>query len=93
MTKPDIVAHIAKNANLSKKKANEALEALVDKIHDSLSNGNGKIRISELGTFRVLEKQERAGVNPRTMKKMKIPSMRVPRFTPSKSLKELVKEA
>ncbi len=93
MTKPDIVAHIAKNTNISKKKANLVLDAIVGKIHDSLSNGEGKIRISDLGTFRVLEKQERAGVNPRTLKEMKIPSMKVPRFTPSRSLKELVKQA
>ena len=33
----------------------------------------------------------RNGVNPRTLGKMKIPAMKLPRFRPAKALKEAVK--
>jgi DNA-binding protein HU-beta len=90
MNKPEMVNLIADEAQITKKAATLALETLVDAVKKSLKSNSGKIKISELGTFRVLELKARAGVNPRTGKKMTIPAMRVPRFTPAKALKEVV---
>jgi len=39
------------------------------------------------GTFKVVERKERTGVDPRTMKKIKIPAKKVVRFSPGKDLK------
>ncbi len=90
MTKPEIVGFIAGQADITKKAATVVLDTLVGTIQDTLKQGEGKIKISNLGTFRVLEKKARAGVNPRTGRKMSIPSMEVPRFYASKALKEAV---
>ncbi|MGB6064243.1 MAG: HU family DNA-binding protein [Desulfomonilaceae bacterium] len=91
MTKPEIVAFIAERAEISKKAATAVLDTIVDTIHSALKAEEGRIRISALGTFRVVQMNARRGVNPRTGKKMTIPAMRVPRFSPAKALKEIVR--
>jgi DNA-binding protein HU-beta len=91
MTKPEMITHIAQRAGITKKAATTVLETLVGSVHESLRENGGRCKIAELGTFRVLELDARRGVNPRTGKEMTIPAMKVPRFTPSKTLKALVK--
>jgi nucleoid DNA-binding protein len=70
-----------------------ALDAFVGAIHESLKKKEGKIRISDLGTFKVVKKKARTGVNPQTRQKIKIPATKVPRFSASRALKESVKKA
>jgi len=65
----------------------------VESIHDSLKKKDGKIRIADLGTFRVIKKKARTGVNPQTKQKIKIPAAKVPRFSASRALREAVKKA
>ncbi len=91
MTKPEIVTLISERADITKKAAATVLDTIVSTIHSSLKSAKGKIRISDLGTFRVIEMNSRKGVDPRTGKKMTIPAMRLPRFTAAKALKEIVK--
>lgn len=93
MTKAELVSRIAEEANITKKAAGMALDAVVDSVHDSLKKKDGKIRIADLGTFRVVKKKARTGVNPQTRQKIKIPATKVPRFSPSRSLRETVKKA
>ncbi|MEW6139236.1 MAG: HU family DNA-binding protein [Thermodesulfobacteriota bacterium] len=91
MTKPEIVAFVSQQADISKKTASAVLDSLVMVIHESLKS-KGKIKIASLGTFRVLDLHARRGVNPRTGDEMTIPAMRVPRFTPAKALRKAVKK-
>jgi DNA-binding protein HU-beta len=93
MTKAEVVSRMAEQAGISKKAAATALNALVGAIHESLKNKEGKIRIADLGTFRVLKRKARNGVNPQTRQKIKIAAAKVPRFAPSKSLRDLVRKA
>ena len=93
MTKADLVSHVAKKADITKKAATSALDAIVGAVHDSLKKNGGSIRISDLGTFKVSQRKARAGVNPQTGQKIKIPAMKVPRFSASKALREAVKKA
>ncbi len=93
MTKSELVNRMAEEAGVTKKSAGAALNALVGAIHDSLKKKDGKIRIAELGTFRVIKKKARTGVNPQTKQKIKIPAAKVPRFSASRALKEAVKKA
>ncbi len=91
MTKSEIVARMAESANITKKASAAALDSLVLAVHESLRKADGKIRIADLGTFSVTKRKARDGVNPRTGKKMRIPAMKVPRFSASKALKEAAK--
>jgi DNA-binding protein HU-beta len=93
MTKDELVTRIAAETNVTKKVAAALLEAFVKAIHGTLSQKDGTIRISDLGTFRVIQRKARTGVNPQTQKKIKIPAMNVPRFSPSKALRDAVKAA
>ncbi len=93
MTKAELVNRMAEEAGVTKKAASAALNALVGAIHDSLKKKEGKIRIAELGTFKVIKKKARTGVNPQTKQKIKIPAAEVPRFSASRALKEAVKKA
>jgi DNA-binding protein HU-beta len=93
MTKAELVARMAELAGISKKAAALALNALVGSIHDALKKKDGKIRIADLGTFKVIKKKARTGVNPQTRQKIKIPAAKAPRFTASRALKEVVKKA
>ena len=93
MTKDELVNWMAKEAGITKKGAAAALGAFVKAIHDSLKKKTGKIRVADLGTFLVVHRKARTGVNPQTKKKIKIPAGNVPRFRASKSLKEIVHKA
>ena len=93
MTKAELVKKIAKDAGITGKAADKALGAVVGAIHASLKKKDGKIRIADLGTFTVVHRKARNGVNPQTKKKIKIPAGNVPRFRASKSLKQAVKKA
>ncbi|MCX5863052.1 MAG: HU family DNA-binding protein [Desulfomonile sp.] len=91
MTKAELVARIAEEAGISKKAAGLALESVVKVIHDVLKNGD-KIRISDLGTFSVVKRKARKGVNPRTGKPIKIPATTAPKFASAKALKDSVRK-
>jgi nucleoid DNA-binding protein len=93
MTKDELVTKIAQDSGISKKAAGQALNAVVGAIHDTLKRAKGSIRLAGLGTFKVVQRQSRNGINPQTKKKIKIPATKVPRFSASKALKEAVKKA
>jgi DNA-binding protein HU-beta len=93
MNKADLVSHVARKAGITKKAATSAVEAIIGAVHASLQKKTGSIRISDLGTFKVVQKKSRAGVNPQTGQKIKIPATKVPRFTAAKALKEALKKA
>jgi DNA-binding protein HU-beta len=82
---------MAEEAGITRKAAAMALNALVAAVHEALKKKDGKIRISNLGTFRVVKKKARTGVNPQTRQKIKIPAVNTPRFSASTALKETVK--
>lgn len=89
LTKTGLIDKVAERADLSKKDASEAVEALLWTVENELSTG-GDITITGFGKFSVSERGARTGVNPRTGEKMQIAAARVPRFTPGSKLKETV---
>ena len=93
MTKAELVARIAAEANVSKKAAAAVLKSFVSAVHGSLKAKGGQIRVADLGTFVSVQTKARNGVNPQTRKKIKIPASKVPRFRAAKALKEAVKKA
>jgi DNA-binding protein HU-beta len=91
MTKADLVSRIAEEAGISKKAASQALDSMVAAIHEVLKGGE-KIRVTDLGSFSVVTRQARKGVNPRTGKPLEIPTTKAPKFSPAKALKDSVKK-
>ena len=89
MNKVDLVSAVAKQAELSKKDAGLAVEAVFDAISEALEKGD-KVQLIGFGTFDVSERAAREGRNPRTGESMKIAASKAPRFKAGKALKERV---
>jgi DNA-binding protein HU-beta len=87
MTKADLVAAMAKASGGSKVAAERALNSIIEDVFDTLKKGR-RVTIGGFGTFMVSRRAERNGRNPRTGKALTIPACRVPRFKPSRTLKD-----
>jgi DNA-binding protein HU-beta len=87
MTKADLVAAMAKASGGSKVAAVRALNSVIEEVFDALKKGR-RVTIGGFGTFMVSRRAERNGRNPRTGKALTIPACRVPRFKPSRTLKD-----
>ena len=90
MTKAELVSYIAKESNITKKAAEAVIKSVIEAVEQTLKKG-GEIRINSLGTFRVAQRKARAGVNPQTKAKIKIPAKKAPAFRAAKALKDAVK--
>ncbi len=89
MTKQELVDSIAKQAELSKKDAGEALEAFIAAVKAALKKGD-KLALTGFGTFSVSTRKARKGRNPRTGATITIKAAKVPRVTAGKGLKDAV---
>jgi DNA-binding protein HU-beta len=90
MNKTELVNAVTEKAELSKKDAAKAVEALFETISKTLG-AEEKIQLIGFGTFEVRERAARTGRNPQTGEEMQIPASKVPAFKPGKELKEAVK--
>lgn len=90
MTKAELVAIMARASGGSKAAAERAMSAFVCGVVESLRRGQ-HVTLSGFGTFVVTRRAARNGRNPRTGKLITIPTARVPRFRPSRSLKSAIR--
>jgi len=89
MNKADLVEEVANQTGLTKKVSREAVDAIISAITDSLAGGK-RVTLVGFGTFQVMERKARRGVNPQTGKSIQISAKKVPKFRPGKSLREAV---
>ena len=91
MTKQEFVDRVASRANMSRREAGDAVDAVLDSITDVLQGG-GEINFTGFGKFSTQHRKERQGVNPRNpSQKVTIPAATVPKFSAGSSLKQAVK--
>ncbi len=79
MNKTELVQAIAEKANLNKTQAKAALDATIEAIGGALKKGD-KIALIGFGTFQVVKKDAREGINPATKQKIKIAAKKVVKF-------------
>ena len=89
MTKQDLVAKMAVDANISKKAAEDALNSFLNGVKGSLGNGES-VSLIGFGTFGVSQRSARKGRNPQTGAEIDIPARTVPTFKAGKGLKDAV---
>jgi len=89
MSKKDLIDAVAKECEVTKEKAGIAVETVLEHIKKAMKKGE-EVRIPDFGTFKVAKRKAREGRNPATGATIKIPASKVPKFTPSKGLKDLV---
>jgi nucleoid DNA-binding protein len=85
----DLTRRIAKQADISQKQAQAALEATLESIREALQGGN-EVRLVGFGSFKVRRSAARRGVNPRDQKPIQVPAKERVRFFPGKDLADAV---
>jgi DNA-binding protein HU-beta len=90
VNKTELVDQIAQKADLSRREAEQAVEAALKTIEEQLAAG-GEITLTGFGKFHVAERGARQGRNPQTGQPIQIAASRVPRFSAGSKLKERVK--
>ncbi|MBI2877788.1 MAG: HU family DNA-binding protein [Candidatus Tectomicrobia bacterium] len=90
MNKTELVAEIAKEADITKVKAEKALNAVISGIKTALSKEDS-VTLVGFGTFSVAKRSDRKGRNPQTGEEILIPASRTPKFKPGKALKDAIK--
>lgn len=89
MTKADLVVRMAQASGWSKAATERALRAMLVGIRTSLKRGDA-VTLVGFGTFTVARRKPRTMKNPKTGQSVTVGG-RVPRFKPSKELKQAVR--
>ena len=85
MNKSELIAKMAKDADIPKTVANSALNSLLEGITKSLKK-NQKVTLVGFGTFSTSKRKARKGRNPQTGEVIKIKAKKVAKFKPGKKL-------
>ena len=72
--------------NLSKKIFSDLVSALINNIN------NGGLILKNIGSFRIIDKKQRIGRNPKTREEFLISPRKTISFTPSKKINKILKE-
>ena len=88
-TKAQIVAAVAEKAEISKKQAATAIDALVAIAYVGAKGKNG-FTIPGLGKLVLVQRKAREGRNPATGAKIKIPAKKVVKFRVAKAAKDAI---
>jgi DNA-binding protein HU-beta len=90
MNRADLVTKISRDAEITKRQAEKALNSLVDSVQDALSKGDS-VTLVGFGTFSVMSRAARKGRNPQTGREIFIPASKAPKFRAGKSLRQSVR--
>lgn len=91
MNTNDVVTVLSENWDMTKKDTRQLLDTIIQTFNDNIAGGSA-FTISKLGTFDTHTRNERKSYNPHYKQYMKLPPKRVVDFSPSKSLKEDLKQ-
>ncbi len=87
MNKGELIEAVAKGADLSKKGAGDAVDAVLASIQKALKKGD-KVVLIGFGTFSVTRHAARMGINPQTKEKIKISARKAVKFKAGAGLKK-----
>ncbi len=92
LTRSDIADELYNNIGLSHNESSEIVELFFEEILQCFEKGE-EVKLTSFGTFKIREKKERIGRNPKTGVEAKISSRKVITFKPSSYIKEkIIKE-
>lgn len=89
MNKTELIDQIAIRANLTKADAGRTLNAVLDTIVETVSNGDD-VMLPGFGSFKTTQRAAREGNNPRTGEKLSIAATTVPKFSAGATFKSAV---
>lgn len=88
MRKPELVAVIAEKTDMTKEKANQVLNAILDSITGALDTDS--VTLVGFGTFEKRHRGARTGKNPQTGEPVKIKATNTVAFKPGKTLRVMI---
>ncbi|GFZ75562.1 transcriptional regulator [Hydrangea phyllody phytoplasma] len=91
MTKKELIKEVAKQLKTSVAKTEEFYNSFENTLIESITSNEEVVLSPQLGKFVLKSRNARAGRNPQTGKRIKIPSKTVVTFKLSKNLKDKVK--
>ncbi len=89
MNKAKLIEQMAKTSKLPKATCKKILESFIKSVSQSLKGGKSVV-LTGFGTFSIMKRKSRVGINPATGKKMQIAAKKVAKFKPGKALRDLV---
>ena len=88
MIKADIVNKVAETSEISRVKAAQAVDTVIEGLRNALARGQ-RIELRGFGVFVVKPRKRGVGRNPRTGKEVPIPAGKTIRFKPGKDLQNI----
>ena len=88
MIKLDIVNAVVASTNVTRNKAEQAVETVFESLKNALGQGR-RIELRRFGVFNVKPRKTGIGRNPRTGEEVNIPPGKAVRFKPGKELQSI----
>ena len=89
MNKKNLVDIVANETSLKKSDIDTVITAAFNAIQNAVKEGD-KVQLKDFGTFKIKERKERTGRNPRTKEEITIAASKTPSFVPAKAFKDIV---
>ena len=80
MNKSELIDAMSQDAGISKVAAKAALESFMSNVTSTLKQKDGKVSLVGFGTFSVVERAARQGINPSTKQPISIAAKKVAKF-------------
>ena len=91
MSKAELMETLAAKAGVTKKQAEDVMQAFEDHVIERLRTG-AEVTLTGFGTFLARVRESRMGVNPQNpSERIRIPTVTVPKFKSGKALKDGLK--
>jgi len=90
INKDALIDQVTNITRLARRDVEEVINVFLEAIVDKLSMGS-KVNLTGFGVFEVKDRKGRRGVDPRSLQPIEIPTVKVAKFRPGKTLKESVK--
>jgi integration host factor subunit beta len=92
ITKKDLVNQISQEKNIHPNEVRHIVQAFLDKMMDSLAQGD-RLEFREFGIFDVVRRKQKIGRNPKKASvSIVIPSKNAVKFTPGKKMRKMVEK-
>lgn len=91
LTKIQLIHLLFAQIGLNKSEAKEVVDAFFEEINSALERGDA-VRLSGFGNFKLLDKVQRPGRNPKTKEWIPVSARRVVKFSASKMLNKHIAE-
>jgi len=89
MNKRELVEKIVSRTNFKKFEVQNYVDLFIEAIGETM-NEEGKIVLSNFGTFKVVQRKKKSVIHPGTNKRMVIKPQKIVKFFPALNLKKMV---